>query len=251
MKFDHVAIAVWDHRETLRDLTGRLGAKVISGGTPPRSGFRALQVRVGLHGMTIELLEPWATDANDFLVRFLDTSGEGVHHVTFKVDDVEAERDRLRGLGIEPVGVDFRDPEWREMFVHPRNSHGTVVQIAQPGFDPPPMESWLEGLPSSEWYWGDGAAWWDRSCMVEADRSFDLARLVIETPDLAAGVAFYGGLLGGAVEEVDRAVDCRWDDGTIRLIAADRSRPGVVRLEVGGEDWEETIIGGIAFTASS
>ncbi len=250
MEFDHVAIAVGDHRETLRDLTGKLGARVISGGTPPRSGFRALQVRVGLHGMTIELLEPWTVEHNDFLARFLDTSGEGVHHVTFKVADVEAELERLRGIGIEPVGIDFRDPEWREMFIHPRDSHGTVVQIAQAGWKPRPMEEWLAGLPDTEQHWGDGTPWWDRSVMVESGQTFDLVRLVIATPDLARAADFYGGLLGGALSDHDGVVDCRWPDGAIRLEPSGSPRPSVSRLEVAGPGWTEAVIGGVRFASA-
>lgn len=249
MEFDHVAIAVQDHREILRCLTGELGAKVISGGTPPRTGFRAFQARVGLHGMTIEVLEPFGVEHNDFLERFLAAHGEGVHHVTFKVEDVEAELEHLRGLGFEPVGIDFRDPEWREMFIHPRDSHGTVVQIAQANWKPPPMDEWLAGLPGSEWYWGDGAAWWDRSAIRSADRSYQLARLVIGTPDVDAAADFYGGLLGAENVPVGSGMDCVWEDGTIRLESVTRGRASVVRLEVEGGEWEEKTVGGVRFAS--
>lgn len=249
MQLDHVAIGVRDHREALSSLTGDLGALVLSGGTPPRAGFRAMQVRVGrgLQGMTVELLEPWGFEHNDFLVRFLDTGGEGVHHVTFKVDDVHAELERLRSIGVEPVAIDFSDPEWREMFVHPRDSHGTVVQIAQAGWKPPPMDEWLRRLPGGEMYFGSGGPWWDLGCVVNGSQPVNLARVVITTRDLDAGVAFYSGVLGGAVEYGPGWVDCVWDGGTIRLEPGGGDRPSVSRLEIEGWDGPELRIGGARF----
>ena len=37
----------------------------------------------------------------------------------------------MRALGIEPVGVNLGNPNWREAFLHPRNAHGIVIQVAQ------------------------------------------------------------------------------------------------------------------------
>jgi hypothetical protein len=200
--------------------------------------------------MTIEVLEPWATEHNDFLVRFLETSGEGVHHVTFKVDDVEAELERLRSHGIEPVAIDFRDPGWREMFIHPRDSHGTLIQIAQPGWKTLPMDRWLAGLPATEQHWG-GQPWWDRAAMLDSDRSLDLVRMVIATPDVPGAAEFYGGLLGAAISPAGSSVDCRWDGGTIRVEPSEAGRASVARLEVTGAEWTEQTIAGTRFVAGS
>jgi hypothetical protein len=136
------------------------------------------------------------------------------------------------------------------MFIHPRDSHGTVVQIAQAGWKPRPMEEWLAGLPDTEQHWGDGTPWWDRSVMVESGQTFDLVRLVIATPDLARAADFYGGLLGGALSDHDGVVDCRWPDGAIRLEPSGSPRPSVSRLEVAGPGWTEAEIGGVRFVSA-
>ena len=36
-----------------------------------------------------------------------------------------------RSLGIEPVGIDTRYPEWQEAFLHPKQAFGIMVQLAQ------------------------------------------------------------------------------------------------------------------------
>lgn len=244
MKFDHVALAVGDHRKALAALTGDLGGLVISGGSPPRSGFRAMQVRVGrgAEGMTVELLEPAGVEHNDFLERFLAANGDGPHHMTFKTDDIERELGRLRGLGIHPVGIDFGSTFWQEMFIHPRDAHGTVIQIAQSDVAYPPMDEWLAGLPETlEIY--DGSAWWDEDSIREpAGSPSTLLRVVIETPDRTAGDDFYRWVLGSDATTGDDHSDHRWSGGTVRLVDAGVARPRVSHLEVSG-GYEGTIAG--------
>jgi methylmalonyl-CoA/ethylmalonyl-CoA epimerase len=180
VRLDHVAIAAPDHRPVLQALTGELGALVLSGGTPPKSGFRAMQVRLGRgeDGMTVEVLEPHRPEENDFLQRFIAATGGGVHHITFKTDDVVAERERLQGLGIEPVGVNFSGG-WKEMFIHPKDGHGTVIQIAQSDFPAPPMTEWLESLPEGVVIFDGDGAWWDDGSLLEAAS----AARIVATPD--------------------------------------------------------------------
>jgi hypothetical protein len=128
---DHVALAVRDAVPPRDRLISELGATLVSGGDA--AGFRAMQIRLGdlTTGMTVELLEPWNLDRSDFLVRFLDRHGDGPHHLTFKVPDLAAELKRLEEIGLHPVGVDLSDANWREAFLHPRDSHGTVIQLAE------------------------------------------------------------------------------------------------------------------------
>src|SRR5680860_496722 len=131
MDLDHVALATRDVTPILDLFVGELGGLVLFGGQGP--GFRPMQVRLGDEndGMTVEILEPWDTEHNDFLERFLTRNGEGPHHLTFKVPDLAAALDRVRTAGFQPVGVDVSDPDWKEAFLHPREAHGTVVQLAE------------------------------------------------------------------------------------------------------------------------
>ena len=50
-------------------------------------------------GMIIEILEPFAVEQSDFLERFLQARGEGVHHLTLKSTDLRAELERLLAAG--------------------------------------------------------------------------------------------------------------------------------------------------------
>jgi methylmalonyl-CoA/ethylmalonyl-CoA epimerase len=125
-RFDHVGIAVRAIKPALRLYRDALGGEYLMGGDQARS-WRWLQLRYP-QGGKIELLEPLA---EGFLSRFLDSHGEGLHHVTFKTDDIDAAIRRLEGNGFELVDVNLDDPRWKEAFVRPSTAHGTLVQVAQ------------------------------------------------------------------------------------------------------------------------
>lgn len=66
-------------------------------GKPLESDYKALVARLG--NMQIEIIQP--DDKPNPWREFLETRGEGIHHVGFQVDDVEGEAERLTGHGAE------------------------------------------------------------------------------------------------------------------------------------------------------
>jgi methylmalonyl-CoA/ethylmalonyl-CoA epimerase len=104
-------------------------------------------------GPKIELLAPTGGPDGAFLDRFLAARGAGPHHFNFLVTDIEDTLARIKASGTEPVGVNLADPGWREAFLHPRNAHGIVIQVAQQGGSPlasaPPRELPEPGPPTS------------------------------------------------------------------------------------------------------
>jgi catechol 2,3-dioxygenase-like lactoylglutathione lyase family enzyme len=76
----------------------------------------------------LELLEPLG---EGFLTNFLDKRGEGLHHITFKTDDIHAAIEKIQGDGYELVDINVDNEHWKEAFLRPSKSHGTLIQIAQ------------------------------------------------------------------------------------------------------------------------
>ena len=73
--------------------------------------------------------------ADGFVSRFLETRGEGVHHVTYRVQDIEAQVDRLRRAGVRLTLVNLANEHWKEAFLHPRDAHGVLIQLAESPHD--------------------------------------------------------------------------------------------------------------------
>jgi methylmalonyl-CoA/ethylmalonyl-CoA epimerase len=231
---DHVALAAADTSPALKLLTGQLGGTIIFGGAGP--GFRPMQVWMGDadgDGMSVELLEPWLTEHNDFLARFVARHGAGPHHLTFKVPDLLAAVERFRAAGYGPVNIDVSDPEWKEAFLLPREAHGTVVQLAESVRDFGTRAEMLahvraHGPNEHPRWWGDPEpAWGDPA---------KLRRVVMRTPSLPSALGFFGGLLQGSVTaESDAHADLEWPgNARLRLEYRPDAAPGIDRLEVAG-----------------
>ena len=144
-RLDHIAIGVTD-LAAMSSMLDLVGATFRNGGDYLAGGFRWAQFH--LPGtMKLELLAPLDPgDGGHFLVRFLAARGEGVHHMTFKVSDIEAAVARARELGFDVVGVDTSSDFWKEAFVHPKSAHGVVVQLAQWEDGEPPPERTFQGV---------------------------------------------------------------------------------------------------------
>lgn len=123
--FDHVAFAVHRIADALPLFQALLGG--LPGDSGHRDGFTFQQLT--FPGGVVELLEPKGEAS--FLWRFLRKRGPGLHHVTFRVQDLPRWAAQLRAAGYRVVGENYDNPEWRELFVHPKSGHGVLVQLAE------------------------------------------------------------------------------------------------------------------------
>jgi catechol 2,3-dioxygenase-like lactoylglutathione lyase family enzyme len=241
---DHVALAVRDVAPAMNALIAELGGTLVSGGDA--AGFRALQIRLGdlAEGMTVELLEPWNQERSDFLERFLEQRGDGPHHLTFKVPDLAAELKRLAGLGLRPVGVDLSNPMWREAFLHPRDSHGTVIQIAESAV-------WRIDLAWESARAGEpvGRRWWPQPPRRGAVPAM-LERVVMESPDVAETAGFFIEVLKGQVHTHGTdGVDLVWPSGG-RIAIEEGPNQRIARLELAGVGTIDRTIAGTRVVGS-
>jgi methylmalonyl-CoA epimerase len=125
-RLDHVAIAVRAIKPALVLFRDTLGGEYLMGGDQDGT-WRWIQLQYP-GGAKLELLEPLG---EGFLSRFLERHGEGLHHVTFKTDDIETAISQLESRGYELVDASLDDPRWQEAFLRPSKAHGTLIQIAQ------------------------------------------------------------------------------------------------------------------------
>jgi methylmalonyl-CoA epimerase len=126
LDLDHVAVALRSIKPALALYRDALGGEYLMGGDASGT-WRWIQLRFP-NGGKVELLEPLA---DGFLTRFLERYGEGLHHITFKTDDIRGAIADLEARGYELVDVDLDDPGWKEAFLRPSKAHGTLIQVAQ------------------------------------------------------------------------------------------------------------------------
>jgi methylmalonyl-CoA/ethylmalonyl-CoA epimerase len=103
-----------------------LGGTFVTGGDHLGGIFRWAQFDLK-DGSRLELIAPLSPDS--FVQRFLDQRGEGIHHVTYKVSDVEAAAKRAEALGYRTTGLEIAH-RWSEVFLHPAEAHGVLIQLA-------------------------------------------------------------------------------------------------------------------------
>lgn len=94
----------------------------------PSDGVRIAFLPAG--ESNIELVEP--TDPSTGVARFLESRGEGFHHVCLEVDNVAAELERLARNGVELIDkAPRRGAEGPVAFIHPRSCHGVLVELIE------------------------------------------------------------------------------------------------------------------------
>jgi methylmalonyl-CoA/ethylmalonyl-CoA epimerase len=138
--FDHVAHAVPSIREVLPLYQDILGGRPAGGGFNPWGGHLAIQFEFPGGGV-VELLEPVRVDSPS-VAGFLQKSPRGgLHHLTFKVADLAAAVEMVTAAGFAPFGTMLDNPSWQETYLHPRQTAGVLIQLAQAGPGvPPPLD---------------------------------------------------------------------------------------------------------------
>jgi methylmalonyl-CoA epimerase len=124
----HVAAVVRDLDAAVEFYRERLGMPLELVLPIESDGVRIAFLGVG--ESKIELVEP--TDATTGVARFLESRGEGFHHVCLEVTDLAAELTRLAGQGVELIDTaPRRGAEGPVAFIHPRSGHGVLVELIE------------------------------------------------------------------------------------------------------------------------
>lgn len=152
-RIDHIAIAVSDLRPAVALFQGVFGAEFIHGGDDPRIDIRTVQLRMP-PGIKIELMTP--TSPSSYLQAFLDKKGQGFHHMTVFVDDVEQTIEDLTGDGFQLVNTDLSHPRWRETYLRPSQGFGLLQVVDSDGdWSKPTTQYTLEDVLAGQVVWQD------------------------------------------------------------------------------------------------
>ena len=79
----------------------------------------------------IELLE--STDPEGPIAKYIESRGEGIQHIAFRVDDIEEALEELRKKGVRMIDDKPRGGagEAKIAFIHPKETNGVLVEICE------------------------------------------------------------------------------------------------------------------------
>lgn len=88
--------------------------------------------KISLDNCDIELLE--GTDPESPISKFIEKKGEGIHHVSFGVKDIQGSLDRVRTGGIQLINETPRTgaDDMLVAFLHPKSTGGVLMEFTEP-----------------------------------------------------------------------------------------------------------------------
>ena len=127
---NHIGIAVRSIDTQRPFYEGTLGAVFEGVEVVPDQKVRVGFFRVG--DVRLELLEP--TDSTSTVASFLEKRGEGLHHIAFSVEDIEARIAELKQSGVRMIDETPRPGahHLRIAFVHPKSTFGVLTELCEP-----------------------------------------------------------------------------------------------------------------------
>ena len=130
-KINHIGIAVRSLNDAIplyRDVF-----RMVFRGVEHVAGYQVNVAFFEIGKSKIELLEP--SSEGSFLTEFLETRGEGFHHIAYEVDDIEAAIGDLLAKGTKMIDHTPRQGAHgaRVAFIHQDSSQGVVTELCQIG----------------------------------------------------------------------------------------------------------------------
>lgn len=125
-RIHHTGVVVRSIEESYRFFRDTLGLPVVKEEVIEDQGVKAALLDLG-NGL-LELLEPINSETG--IARFLETRGEGLHHVCLEVDDIKAKLADLKAKGVRLIDEEPREGIVGSIaFVHPSALHGVLVEL--------------------------------------------------------------------------------------------------------------------------
>jgi methylmalonyl-CoA/ethylmalonyl-CoA epimerase len=129
-RIDHIGIVVNNIDDALETYCNQLGFTLLERVEIPEQLVEA--AFLDAHNGTIELIAP--TDSESGTARYLANRGEGVHHICFEVEDLDA---ALATLAAQHVRLIDETPRQgvhgKVAFIHPKATHGSMIELLEKG----------------------------------------------------------------------------------------------------------------------
>lgn len=127
-KISHIGIAVSNMNEAMKLYSETLGLKVTGVETVEEQKVKSAMIPIG--ESRIELME--TTDPEGPVGKFIAKRGEGIHHISLEVDDIDKMLAKLSKAGIELIDKKPRVGAGGKKiaFVHPKSTRGVLLELS-------------------------------------------------------------------------------------------------------------------------
>lgn len=128
-KIEHLGIAVTDLDKSEEVFAALLNTKSYKREEVASEGVITSFFKVA--ESKIELLQ--ATNEDSPIHKFIEKKGEGIHHIAFEVEDIEAELKRLESEGFKLIHKEPKKGADNKMiaFLHPKSTNGVLIELCQ------------------------------------------------------------------------------------------------------------------------
>jgi methylmalonyl-CoA/ethylmalonyl-CoA epimerase len=126
---DHIGIAVKDLEASEKLFQSFFGAEIYHRETVESQHLKVTFFKMG--NTKVELLFPISEKST--VHKYLETKGEGMHHVAFLVEDIEQEIARLKADGFKPLTEQPMRGALNKLviFFHPKTTNGVLIELCQ------------------------------------------------------------------------------------------------------------------------
>ncbi|MGM0852811.1 MAG: methylmalonyl-CoA epimerase [Bacillota bacterium] len=126
---DHIGVAVRNIDDTISFYENVLGAKLIDRYKSDAKGVESEIAIMEVDGARTELLAPTNNDTSP-IARFIKQKGKGVHHIAYRVDDLDAALKELKQKGIRTLEDSLRINKHgrRLIYLNPADTEGTIIE---------------------------------------------------------------------------------------------------------------------------
>jgi methylmalonyl-CoA/ethylmalonyl-CoA epimerase len=129
-KMDHIGIAVRDLEKSIDFYVHVLGATLLDRYKSEAIGVESEIAVINVRGDMVELLSP-TNNLTSPIARFIKQKGKGVHHIAYRVNNLDEALEELNAQGIRTLKDTLRINKHgrRLIYLNPADTEGTIIEF--------------------------------------------------------------------------------------------------------------------------
>ncbi|MEO0092090.1 MAG: VOC family protein [candidate division WOR-3 bacterium] len=123
-----VVIAVKNNQEAVNFFEKVLGMKFDLEWSMPNEKMNVKSTQI--NNTQLQVVE--STADNGVIAKFINSRGEGLHHIAFEVDNIEEWIVKLKEQGVQLVPNEpISYPKGKYIFIHPKSAFGVLIELIE------------------------------------------------------------------------------------------------------------------------